>query len=132
VGVGEGLNHAWGQTPGVIAAGSIVTSLDQLGAWYRAASLFVIPGKDETSLWVGELRRPVTAIVIRTEEVLMHCAEAFRRGRVWGPSSWEELADAPDGLDVLSAQGLVPSNDSATRDVLHQSSVDDLARNAPD
>jgi hypothetical protein len=62
----------------------------------------------------------------------MHCAKAFRRGRVWDPSSWDELADAPDGLAILSAQGLVASNDPATRDFLEQSYLDDLSRDAPD
>ncbi len=108
----------------------------------------MIPGKDETlrvngaawvttdanvlDLWAGELRRPTTAIVIRTDEVFMHCAKAFRRGRVWDPSSWDELADAPDGIDILNAQGLVATNDAATRDFLEQSYLDDLARDAPD
>jgi PPOX class probable FMN-dependent enzyme len=229
MGVGEELNHARGQTPGVIDPQSVVTSDDQLAELYRAPSqlvtskktallddasrgivgrspfvligtdgadggldvsprggppgfvrvlderhlaipdlngnnlidslravvasgraalLVVIPGKDETlrvngaawvttdakvlDLWDGELRRPTTAIVIRTDEVFMHCAKAFRRGRVWDPSSWDELADAPDGLDILSAQGLVAANDAATRDFLEQSYLDDLARDAPD
>lgn len=229
MGVGEGVNHAMGQTPGVIDSQSVVTSVDQLAELYRAPSqlvaskktallddasrgivarspfvlvgtdgadggldvsprggppgfvrvlderhlaipdlngnnlidslravvasgraalLVVIPGKDETlrvngaawvttdanvlDLWAGELRRPTTAIVIRTEEVFMHCAKAFRRGRVWDPSSWDELADAPDGIDILNAQGLVATNDEATRDFLEQSYLDDLAADAPD
>ncbi len=68
-----------------------------------------------STCWGDELRRPTTAIVIRTDEVFMHCAKAFRRGRVWDAASWDELADAPDGLDVLSAQGLVASNNAETR-----------------
>jgi PPOX class probable FMN-dependent enzyme len=217
MGVGEGVNHAKGQTPGVIDPQSVVTSDDQLAELYRApgqiaaskkarspfvligthgadggldvsprggppgfvrvlderhlaipdlngnnlidslravvasgraALLVVIPGKDETlrvngaawvttdakvlDLWDGELRRPTTAIVIRADEVFMHCAKAFRRGRVWDASSWDELTDAPDGLDILSAQGLVAANDAATRDFLERSYLDDLARDAPD
>jgi PPOX class probable FMN-dependent enzyme len=127
---------------------NLIDSLRAVVASGRAALLVVIPGKDETlringaawvttdakvlDLWDGELRRPTTAIVIRTDEVFMHCAKAFRRGRVWDPSSWDELADAPDGLDILSAQGLVAANDAATRDFLEQSYLDDLARDAPD
>jgi PPOX class probable FMN-dependent enzyme len=127
---------------------NLIDSLRAVVASRRAALLVVIPGKDETlrvngaawvttdegvlDLWAGELRRPTTAIVIRTDEVFMHCAKAFRRGRVWDPPSWHELADAPDGLDILSAQGLVASNDAATRDFLEQSYADDLARDAPD
>jgi PPOX class probable FMN-dependent enzyme len=114
----------------------------------RAALLVIIPGKDETlrvngaawvttdasvlDRWHDELRRPTTAIVIRTDEVFMHCAKSFRRGRVWDPASWDELADAPDGLDILNAQGLVSANDAATREFLEQSYAADLAADAPD
>ena len=126
---------------------NLIDSLRAVVASGRAALLVVIPGKDETlrvngaawvttdsevlDLWDGELRRPTTAIVIRTDEVFMHCAKAFRRGRVWDSSSWDELADAPDGLDILSAQGLIAANDAATRDFLEQSYLDDLSRDAP-
>jgi PPOX class probable FMN-dependent enzyme len=127
---------------------NLIDSLRAIVASGRAALLVVIPGKDETlrvngaawvttddrvlDLWAGELRRPTTAIVIRTDEVFMHCAKAFRRGRVWDATSWDELADSPDGLDILASQGLVPSNDAATRDFLDQAYLDDLARDAPD
>ena len=127
---------------------NLIDSLRGVVASGRAALLVVIPGKDETlringaawvttdervlDLWAGELRRPTTAIVLRTDEVFMHCAKAFRRGRVWDAASWEELADAPDGLDILASQGLVPTNDAGTREFLEQSYLDDLARDAPD
>lgn len=127
---------------------NLIDSLRAVVASGRAALLVVIPGKDETlrvngaawvttdakvlDLWAGELRRPTTAVVIRTDEVFMHCAKAFRRGRVWDTTSWDELADAPDGLDVLNAQGLVAANDAATREFLEQSYADDLAADAPD
>jgi PPOX class probable FMN-dependent enzyme len=96
---------------GVVASGS-------------AGMLFLVPGKDETvrvngaawvttdeailDLWTDELRRPTTAIVVRADEVFVHCAKAFRRGKVWTPDSWVEAADAPDALDVLAAQGVIP------------------------
>jgi len=125
---------------------NLIDSLRAVVATRRAGLLVVVPGKDETlringsawvttdpgvlDLWNDELRRPTTAIVVRTDEVFMHCAKAFRRGRVWDPASWEELADAPDGLDVLNAQGLVAANDAVTRDFLEQSYADDLALDA--
>ncbi len=127
---------------------NLIDSLRAVVATGRAALLVLIPGKEETlrvngaawvttdpdvlDLWNDELRRPTTSIVVRTDEVFMHCAKAFRRGRVWDPPSWVELADAPDGLDVLSAQGLVDANDGATRAFLEQSYADDLARDAPE
>lgn len=127
---------------------NLIDSLRGVVATGRAGLLVLVPGKDETlrlngaawivtdptvlDRWDDELRRPTTAIVIRTDEVFMHCAKAFRRSKLWDPASWDELADAPDGLDVLSAQGLVAANDAATREFLEQSYADDLARDAPD
>jgi PPOX class probable FMN-dependent enzyme len=127
---------------------NLIDTLRAVVATGRAALLVVIPGKDETlrlngaawvttdasvlDRWADELRRPTTAIVVRTDEVFMHCAKAFRRGHVWDPASWDELADVPDGLDVLVAQGLVPSGDSATREFLERSYADDLAADAPE
>jgi PPOX class probable FMN-dependent enzyme len=127
---------------------NLIDSLRAIVATGRAALLVVVPGKNETiringsawvttqddvlGLWSGELRRPTTAIVVRADEVFMHCAKAFRRGGVWDPASWVALDDAPDGLDVLAAQGLVPTNDTATREYLEGSYVADLAADAPD
>jgi PPOX class probable FMN-dependent enzyme len=127
---------------------NLIDSLRGVVATGRAGLLVLVPGKDETlrvngaawvvtdpgvlDRWSDELRRPTTAIVIRTDEVFMHCAKAFRRGKVWDPASWSDLADAPDGLDILSAQGLVGANDEATRAFLEQSYLDDLARDAPE
>jgi PPOX class probable FMN-dependent enzyme len=127
---------------------NLIDSLRGVVATGRAGLLVLVPGKDETlrlngeawvvtdpavlDRWDDELRRPSTAIVIRTDEVFMHCAKAFRRGKVWDPTSWDALADAPDGLDVLSAQGLVESNDAATREFLEQGYAADLAHDAPE
>ena len=127
---------------------NLIDSISAVVASGRAGLLFVVPGKDETvrvngpawvttdaatlDRWDDELRRPTTAIVVRVEEVFMHCAKAFRRGRVWDPASWDELADAPDGLDVLTAQGLVATNDAATREFLEQGYASDLAADQPE
>lgn len=78
----------------------------------RAGVLMVVPGKNETlringpaaittdpDLLAGftkELRTPKAAIVIETAEIYGHCAKAFRRGKVWDPSSWSALEAAPD------------------------------------
>ena len=66
-------------------------------------------------LWADELRRPTTAIVVRADEVFVHCAKAFRRGKVWQPDSWTEAADVPEALDVLAAQGVIPPVDDEIR-----------------
>jgi uncharacterized protein len=127
---------------------NLVDSLRGVVANGRAGLLFTVPGQDETvrvngpawvttdgptlDVWNDELRRPTTAIVVRVDEVFMHCAKAFRRGRVWDPASWDELADAPDGLDVLTAQGLVAANDAATREYLEREYASDLAADRPE
>jgi uncharacterized protein len=127
---------------------NLIDSLRAIATTGRAGLLVVMPGKDETvringaawvttdpavlDLWAGELRRPVTAVVVRTDEVFMHCAKAFRRGRVWDPDSWSELAAAPDGLDVLVSQGLVERSDDAFRAILERGYAADLAADAPD
>lgn len=82
--------------------------------------LFVLPGRDETlrlngrawitvdpdllAFWDGELRAPRTAIAVEVEQVFIHCAKSFRRGRVWDPDAWAELADAPRAIDILACQ----------------------------
>ena len=128
---------------------NLIDSIRAVVASGRAGLLFVVPGKDETvrvngpawvttdaatlDLWNDELRRPTTAIVVRAEEVFMHCAKAFRRGRVWDPASWNELADAPDGLDVLAAQGLVATERRRRLvEFLEQGYVSDLAADQPE
>jgi len=126
---------------------NLIDSLRGVVATGRAGLLVLVPGKDETlrlngaawvvtdpavlDRWDDELRRPTTAIVVRTDEVFMHCAKAFRRSKLWEPSSWDALADAPDGLDILKAQGLVEANDAATREFLEQGYAADLAHDAP-
>jgi PPOX class probable FMN-dependent enzyme len=125
---------------------NLIDSLRAIVSTRSAALLVVVPGKDETvringpawvtteaavlDLWTDELRRPTTAIVVRTDEVFMHCAKAFRRGRVWEPASWDHLGNAPDGLDILAAQGLVTTNDAATREFLERIYASDLDADA--
>jgi PPOX class probable FMN-dependent enzyme len=78
----------------------------------RAGVVMIVPGKDETLRINGpaaittdadmlagftrELRPPKAAIVIETAEIYGHCAKAFRRAKMWDPSSWASLRGAPD------------------------------------
>ena len=127
---------------------NLIDSLRAIVATGRAGLLVVVPGKDETlrvngaawlttddrvlDLWGEELRRPTTAIVVRTDEVFMHCAKAFRRGKVWDPDSWDDLVEAPDGIDMLSAQGLIDVDVETARAFIEQSYASDLAGDQPD
>lgn len=126
---------------------NLIDSLRAVVATGRVGLLLLVPGKDETvringrawvttdeatlDLW-DDLRRPTTAIVVRTDEVFMHCAKAFRRGKVWDPDSWDDLAEAPDGIDMLSAQGLIDADGATARTFIEQSYASDLAADQPD
>jgi len=83
-----------------------------------AGLLMMVPGKDETiringpavlttdaELLAGftkELRPPKLAVIIETAEIFGHCAKAFRRAKMWDPSSWEALAGAPDLAELYA------------------------------
>ncbi|HSJ91863.1 MAG TPA: hypothetical protein VK917_07325, partial [Ilumatobacter sp.] len=73
-----------------------------------------------------ELRPPKLAIVIETEEVFGHCAKAFRRGRMWQPDRWSDLADAPDLAAIYACEWDV--EEAAIRARLAGSYDDDLSR----
>ena len=100
---------------------NLLDSLQAVVATGRAGLLFLIPGKDDTvringAAWVvtdaevlerfTDIRRPKAAIAVRADEVFVHCAKAFRRGRVWDTASWEALAAAPGLEQIACAQGL--------------------------
>ena len=107
-----------------------------------AGLLMIVPGKEETlringpaaittdpELLAGfthELRPPKLAIVIETEEVFGHCAKAFRRGRMWQPDRWSDLADAPDLAAIYACEWDV--EEAAIRARLAGSYDDDLSR----
>jgi PPOX class probable FMN-dependent enzyme len=99
---------------------NLIDSLVNIVGNPRAALLLLVPGKDETlrvdglasvttdpsvlSLWEGELRQPKVAVGIEVEAAFIHCAKAFRRGRVWDPVSWSDYEGAPDGCDLIVSQ----------------------------
>lgn len=126
---------------------NLIDTLRAVVATGVAGLLFLVPGKDETlrvngAAWVvtdddvldqfQEFRRPKSAIAVRADEVFVHCAKAFRRGRVWDPAAWEELAAAPDIADIVCESGLVPGIDpEAIRADLAQGYAADLAADRP-
>ena len=101
----------------------------------RAGVLMIVPGKNETlringpaaittdpDLLAGftkELRTPKAAIVIETAEIYGHCAKAFRRGRVWDPSSWAALEAAPDLAAMYT--GIWDDDETSIREALADS-----------
>jgi uncharacterized protein len=79
--------------------------------------LFLLPGMGETlrvnggaglmsdpalleSLSTGGTRPPRTALVVDVEEVFLHCAKAFLRGRVWDPETWMPAEDLPSAAEI--------------------------------
>lgn len=81
------------------------------------AILFMIPGLDETLRVNGEAtistdprlrercrvesKTPHVVIVIDVVEAYIHCAKALRRGGVWSPESWPDIADMPSVACML-------------------------------
>ncbi len=77
----------------------------------HAGLLFVVPGMNETLRVNGRARlvsdapffdslavrgkRPRLAVVVKVEELYMHCAKAFLRSSLWDPSTWPERAELP-------------------------------------
>lgn len=99
---------------------NLLDTLENIVVTGRVGSLFLHPGKEETlrvngsafvtidddvlDVCTAELCRPKSAIVIAPDEVFIHCAKAFRRGRVWDPTTWAETSDAPDAAAILFCQ----------------------------
>lgn len=97
-------------------------TLQNVIATGRIGLLFVVPGQSETVRVNGaacvtedpELlasfdmpRVPKSAIGVTVEATFIHCAKAFRRGGMWDPEVWAELAGSPDASEILVCQGLV-------------------------
>jgi uncharacterized protein len=92
--------------------------------------LFLVPGKGETlrlngAAWITaepsllqqctppEFATPKSALIVRPDQVFIHCAKAFRRSSLWDPETWNPEA-APDGVRILTSQGLVPTEHEDT------------------
>ncbi|MFI6447670.1 MSMEG_1061 family FMN-dependent PPOX-type flavoprotein [Kitasatospora sp. NPDC050543] len=89
----------------------------------RIGLLFVIPGRDTTLRLNGRAcvstdprlleqltpvgKPPLSAIVVRAEEVYPHCPKAFLRSAAWKPGKWLSSEDAPSSAQVtLSHLGI--------------------------
>jgi uncharacterized protein len=91
--------------------------------------LFMVPGFDDTlrvngtatlvtdpallaSMAVND-RIPALAIVVKVEEVFLHCAKAFRRSRLWDPASLQNRKDMPTLLNIILDQTTGAPDDPA-------------------
>ena len=82
--------------------------------------LFIIPGFDDTLRINGQAslttdpqvlqgmavndRLPTLAIVVKVDEVFLHCAKAFRRSRLWDPANFQNRKDMPTLLHMILDQ----------------------------
>ena len=79
--------------------------------------LFMIPGFDDTLRVNGRAslvndpelltrmsvngRAPKLAIVVRVDEVFLHCAKAFRRSHLWDPAHFQNRRDMPSLVKII-------------------------------
>lgn len=126
---------------------NLIDSMRAVVATGRAGLLFVVPGLDETvrlngRAWVTtdtavldrfavHVRRPKAAVVVRADEVFVHCAKAFRRGRVWDAGAREALRTAPGLEQIVCAQGLVEAAPDVVRRDLEAGYAADLEADRP-
>jgi hypothetical protein len=89
--------------------------------------LFIIPGFDDTLRVNGRAylvndpevldgmaikdRAPKLAIVVRVEEVFMHCAKAFRRSQLWNPAQFQDRSTMASLSKIILDQTTGAPND---------------------
>lgn len=95
-------------------------SLSNIIADPNVGLLFIIPGFDETLRVNGQAslttdpklletmsvrdRAPKLAIVIKVDEVFMHCAKAFRRAHLWDPEHFQNRSEMPSIVKIILDQ----------------------------
>lgn len=82
--------------------------------------LFIIPGFDDTLRVNGQAslvndpdilarmkvndRVPRLAIIVRVNEVFLHCAKAFRRSQLWNPDHFQDRREMPSLVKMILDQ----------------------------
>jgi PPOX class probable FMN-dependent enzyme len=124
-----------------LSGNNLLDSLINVTSNAHVGLLFLLPGRDETlridgrawvtvdpsllELWEGELRRPKAVVGVEVVHAFIHCAKSFRRGRVWDPSSWAELA-APDACELLVSHLALDASPADVRANLEEGYAHDL------
>jgi hypothetical protein len=86
----------------------------------HAGLIFLVPGTAETLRVNGRAsitndeellaecavdgKHPPLGIVVRIEELFMHCARAFNRSLLWDATTWPERSELPTLGKILSDQ----------------------------
>ena len=97
-----------------------VDSLTNLVECPQAGAILMIPGVDETLRVNGTVeirddaqlrerfaidgRLPTVVLVMRAEQVYLHCAKAFMRSRLWEPESWPASRPVPTLGEMIHDQ----------------------------
>ena len=97
-----------------------IDSLTNIADTESIGTLFLIPGVDETlrlngsayisnkleylNLFSSEKKQPITCIIIKVEEVFLHCAKAFMRSKLWDNESRIERSELPTMGQMLKDQ----------------------------
>jgi uncharacterized protein len=95
-------------------------TLSNIVANPKVGLLFLIPGFDDTMRVNGiarvsrhpallnqlsvEGKTPTVAIVVRVQEVFIHCAKAFRRSKLWDPNHHQDRSQMPSLLKIILDQ----------------------------
>jgi PPOX class probable FMN-dependent enzyme len=95
----------------------------------RIGLLFAIPGMGETLRVNGRAcvfhdpevlarlatrgKTPLVAIGVEVEECYLHCAKAFKRSRLWEPTSWPAPESLPSAACMLADQAALPGMTAA-------------------
>ena len=100
----------------------------------RVGLLFIVPGFDDTLRVNGQAslvtdpellesmrvndRIPKLAIVVKVNEVFLHCAKAFRRSQLWNPDHFHDRGEMPSLSKIILDQTTgAPSDDDAMRKI---------------
>ncbi len=91
--------------------------------------LFIIPGFDDTLRVNGRAslvtdpeilesmsvngRSPRLAIIVKVQEVFLHCAKAFRRSHLWSPDHFQDRNEMPSLMKIILDQTVgAPEDDN--------------------
>lgn len=125
---------------------NLIDSIRNIATTGKIGMLMIHAGRSETlringsarlstdaehlDLFATVMARPKLAIVVEVAEVYVHCAKAVRRGRLFDPQLWAELAEAPDAADIIACQFGIPSTDQI-RAALTSGYEEDLLADQP-
>jgi len=92
----------------------------------KVGLLFFIPGLGETLRVNGKAclvkddellekmavkgQKPIVGIGVEVEECFIHCAKAFKRSKLWEPSSWANKETLPSAAKILFEHAKIPNS----------------------